>query len=45
VEYLDIIISKNGIHMDPKKIAGVMEWPTPKTVKQLQGFLGFANFY
>jgi hypothetical protein len=31
--------------MDPKKIEGVLDWPVLKTMKQLQGFLGFANFY
>jgi len=31
--------------MDPVKIKGVMEWPEPKTVKQVQAFLGFTNFY
>ena len=31
--------------MDPVKVAGVMEWPTPKSKKEVQSFLGFANFY
>ena len=31
--------------MDPKKVACVQEWPTPKSVRDVQGFLGFANFY
>ena len=31
--------------MNPKKIQTVQEWPTPKTVKDVQSFLGFANFY
>lgn len=30
---------------DPEKIRALMEWPTPTTRKQLQQFLGFANFY
>lgn len=30
---------------DPAKIRAVQEWPTPTTRKQLQRFLGFANFY
>ncbi len=44
-EYLGIIISKNTVHMDPIKIAGIAEWPTPKKKKELQSFLGFTNFY
>ncbi|EFQ88580.1 hypothetical protein PTT_15489, partial [Pyrenophora teres f. teres 0-1] len=31
--------------MNPKKIQTVQEWPIPKTVKDVQSFLGFANFY
>jgi len=31
--------------MDPVKVAGVMEWPTPSNRKEVQSFLGFTNFY
>ena len=31
--------------MDPAKIKGLQDWPTPKTVKQVRSFLGFGNFY
>ena len=31
--------------MDPAKFGAIVEWPAPKTVKELQAFLGFANFY
>ena len=31
--------------MDPGKLKGIRDWPTPTTVKQTQGFLGFGNFY
>lgn len=30
---------------DQAKVAAVTEWATPTTVKELQRFLGFANFY
>jgi len=30
--------------MDPIKVAEVAEWPVPKTKKEVQSFLGFANF-
>ena len=45
IEYLGMIISHGHIEMDPAKLAGVTEWPTPTKVKQVQAFLGFANFY
>jgi hypothetical protein len=31
--------------MDLVKIAGVAEWPTPDSKKEVQSFLGFTNFY
>ena len=31
--------------MDPAKVAGIATWPTPTSVKQVQSFLGFCNFY
>jgi hypothetical protein len=31
--------------MDPIKVKGIMEWPTPNTIKEVQSFLGFCNFY
>jgi len=34
-----------SISMDPIKVTGVTEWPVPKTKKEVQSFLGFANFY
>jgi len=31
--------------MDKEKLSGVLEWPVLTKVKQVQAFLGFANFY
>ncbi|KAG5718239.1 hypothetical protein E4T56_gene1592 [Termitomyces sp. T112] len=31
--------------MDPVKVVGVVECPEPKNKKEVQAFLGFANFY
>ena len=45
-KYLGFIIEVNkGIAMDPVKIETITKWEAPKTVKGVQGFLGFANFY
>ncbi|KAI5115951.1 hypothetical protein M0805_004585 [Coniferiporia weirii] len=44
-EFLGMIITLNNINMDPIKLAGISEWPTPKTVKQLRSFMGFCNYY
>lgn len=38
------IISQEGVARDEKKVKAVLEWPQPQTVKELQSFLGFANY-
>jgi len=45
VEYLGLIISKGELCMDPVKLMAVSNWPTPKTMKEVQKWLGFCNFY
>jgi hypothetical protein len=45
IEYLGVIISRNKVEMDPVKIAGVVDWPTPSHKKEVQSFVGFVNFY
>jgi len=45
VEFLGIVIGPEGMEMEEKKVKDVLEWPTPKCVKDVQKFLGLANFY
>ncbi|KAH6570846.1 hypothetical protein BASA83_002898 [Batrachochytrium salamandrivorans] len=45
ISYLGYIISSSGLEMDPSKISSITEWPTPKSVKDIQTLLGFTNFY
>jgi len=45
VLYLGLIISREGIKMDPTKIQAILDWEEPKNVRDVRGFLGFANFY
>ena len=45
ITYLVHIVSKNGIETDPKKGTVIKEWPIPKTVTEVQSFLGFTNYY
>lgn len=45
VEYLGLVITTKGLQMDPKKVEAVQQWPTPTKLKDVQAFLGFANFY
>ncbi|XP_060774883.1 uncharacterized protein LOC132884871 [Neoarius graeffei] len=43
--FLGCIISAEGVSMDPSKVTTVTSWPILTSVKELQCFLGFANFY
>jgi hypothetical protein len=45
MEYLGLIIQEGKLSMDPVKLSGIRDWPTPTSVKQVRGFIGFANFY
>jgi len=45
IKYLGLVISENEVSMDPVKVAGVQEWPTPENKTDIQAFLGFVNFY
>uniref|UniRef100_A0A8C2C1P2 ribonuclease H n=1 Tax=Cyprinus carpio TaxID=7962 RepID=A0A8C2C1P2_CYPCA len=45
ISFLGYVISQQGVAMEDKKVSAVLEWPLPQTVKELQRFLGFANFY
>ncbi|KAK3514159.1 hypothetical protein QTP70_005092 [Hemibagrus guttatus] len=45
VQFLGYNIDSSGIRMDEGKVTAIRNWPTPTTVKELQRFLSFANFY
>lgn len=44
VTFLGVQVSADGISVDPSKVSAVVNWPRPTTVKNIQEFLGFANF-
>jgi len=45
IEYLGLVISENKVKIDPVKVAGVCDWPTPENQTDMQAFIGFVNFY
>ena len=45
IDYLGVILEKGVTCMDPIKITGIKDWPTPVKVKDVRSFLGFCNFY
>ena len=45
VEFLEVVIEPEGIKIEEEKVKGVLDWPTPKRVKDVQRFLKLANYY
>jgi len=45
VRFLGVVIELEGIKMEEEKVKGVLDWPIPKCVKDVQRFLGLANYY
>ena len=45
VEFLGYMVTPHGVHMDSRKVDTLLSWATPKSVHDIQSFLGFANFY
>ena len=44
-KYLGLIVTSDGIKMDPQKVEAILQWKLPTGIKDLQSFIGFANFY
>ena len=45
VEYLGHVIGGGAVRVDPAKVKAVQDWSTPKTVRNIQAFLGLVNYY
>ena len=44
IDYLGVILEKGKTRMDPAKVSGVRDWPTPKCVRMFAHFTDFATF-
>ena len=45
VRFLGVVTGPEEIKMKEEKVKGVLDWLTPKCVKDIQKFLGLANYY
>jgi len=45
VGFLEVVIGLEGIKMEEEKVKGILNWLTPKKIKNIQKFLGPANYY
>ena len=45
IEFLEVVIRPERIKMEKEKMKGVLNWPQPMCVKDIQKFLGLANYY
>jgi hypothetical protein len=45
VAFLGHVFSKGGISVDPSKVQDVLSWKSPRTVGDIQSFLGLAGYY
>ena len=44
-KFLGLIVSTEGLQINPTKVQAVIDWPRPANLKQTQAFVGFCNFY
>ena len=44
-KYLGLIVSTEGIKMDPAKVAAIRNWDRSTCMKEIRLFIGFCNFY
>ena len=45
VVFLRVVIGPDGVKMEKEKVQEVMDWPMPRSVKDMQKFLELANYY
>jgi Reverse transcriptase (RNA-dependent DNA polymerase) len=44
IKYLGLVVEEKKLAMDPAKLKGILDWPAPKTVKEVQSFIGLETF-
>jgi len=45
VNFLGVVMGQGKIEIEEDKVAGVLNWPVPRTVRDVRKFLGLTNYY
>jgi hypothetical protein len=45
IKFLGHLVSAKGIRVNPEKVQAIVDWPAPKTVKDVRAFLGISGYY
>ena len=45
IKYLGHVVENGMVHADPDKVSAVQTWPKPENIKEVQQFMGLANYY
>ena len=45
VGVLGVVIGLEGVKIEEEKVEGILEWPVPQNVRDVQSFMGLANYY
>ena len=45
VRFLGVVIGPDGVKIEKEKVQKVVDWPVPRSMKDVQMFLGLANYY
>ena len=45
VEFLGVVIGPKSIEIQKEKVEGILNWLAPRNIKEVQKFLGLANYY
>jgi len=43
--YLGHVVGEDGVRDHQEKIQAILDWPTPRNVMDLKGFLGICTYY